>query len=244
MIRIAAVTLASDSAITLARFRPPKLPEHRNKKRPGRLGGRGRRRGKEGLWLEGKGPPVPNGGDRGDPPKGSWGQTHIWGLPKTACEKSHCASNKHMSAKRFSAMTSQLWGGRFSCEAGLVGLAQTESHKIFGLAILQPIRGVLVHTCGCSVGWVLCGVSTGIWRFSALQFRNKKKGPFQKIGNFRLEGSPESPKSLRCLSRRRTLYPFFFPHSGGSLEPLMSQEIRGNRPFRKEEPSSIKELFL
>ena len=42
--------------------------------------GRGRGRvGKEGLSLEGRVLQC-NGGGRGDPPKRSWGQTHIWGL--------------------------------------------------------------------------------------------------------------------------------------------------------------------
>ena len=45
------------------------------------LGGRGREVvGREGPWLEGRILQSQWGDGGGDPPKGSWGQTHIWGL--------------------------------------------------------------------------------------------------------------------------------------------------------------------
>ena len=57
--------------------RPP--AEHRKKRA---RGGRGRGRvGREGLWLEGKDPPVQWGGG-GDRLKGNWGRTHVWGFSK------------------------------------------------------------------------------------------------------------------------------------------------------------------
>ena len=54
------------------------LPEH-CKKSQGVGGKKGGRVGREGLWLEGR---VLHSqwGFGGDLPKGSWGQTHIWGL--------------------------------------------------------------------------------------------------------------------------------------------------------------------
>ena len=42
--------------------------------------GEGERVGREWLWLEGRVLQLQGGGDGGDPPEGSWGRTHIWGL--------------------------------------------------------------------------------------------------------------------------------------------------------------------
>ena len=52
------------------------FPEHQQSERVGRGWGRVLR---EGLGLEGRVLQL-HGGEGGDPPKGSWGQTHIWGL--------------------------------------------------------------------------------------------------------------------------------------------------------------------
>ena len=43
-----------------------------------------RAKGGGGKREWGKGPPITMG-DGGDPPNTSWGQTHIWGLPKFVC---------------------------------------------------------------------------------------------------------------------------------------------------------------
>ena len=67
----------------------PGLPEH-GKKSQGGLGGRGRERaGRKGLWLEGRVLQLQWGDGGGDLPNTSWGQTHIWGLPKLPYSCSH-----------------------------------------------------------------------------------------------------------------------------------------------------------